>query len=98
MLHISDELWWYVCIQCVGGSCSWQWQDENGCWQMYDRSTCAQLEKACTCGDTHVELTAAGRKYRVDVKRMEQINIKTKVARKVQRIGNGNQFCCVLRY
>lgn len=46
-------------------------------------------KKARTSGDTHVELTAAGRKYRVDVKKMEQINIKTKIARKVQRICNG---------
>jgi len=75
---------------CIGSS--WQWQDEDGCWQMYDHQTCVQLEKARTSGDTHVELSAAGRKYRIDVKRMEQINIKTKVARKVQRICNGKSF------
>ena len=83
---------------CIGGICSWQWQDENGCWQMYDRSTCMQLEKAHTSGDTHVELTADGRKYRVDVKRMEQTNVKSKVARKVQRICNGKTvlLCFIL--
>jgi len=48
-----------------------------------------QLEKARTSGGTHVELSEAGHKYRVDVKKMEQINIKTKVARKVQRTCNG---------
>jgi len=47
------------------------------------------LEKARTSGGTHVELSEAGHKYRVDVKKMEQINIKTKVARKVQRTCNG---------
>ena len=83
-------------IQYIGGNCSWHWQDENGCWQMYDRSTCMQLEKARTSGDTHVELTAAGGKYRIDVKKMEQTNTKTKIARKVQRICNGNQLCCLV--
>jgi len=82
----------------IGGSYFWQWQDENESWQMYDNPTCMQLEKARASGDTHVELSAAGHKYRIDVKRMEQINIKTKMARKVQRICNGNQFCRVLLY
>ena len=83
-------------ILCIGGSCSWQWQDENGCWQTYDHSVCVQLEKALTSGDTHVEVTAACQKYRIDVKRLEQINVKTKVGRNVQRISNGNWLCSVL--
>ena len=55
-----------------------------------------QLEKAHISGGTHVEFSEAGRKYRVDVKKMEQTNIKSKVARKVQRNCNGNQLCVVL--
>jgi len=70
----------------------WQWQDENSCWQTYDQSVCKQLERAYTSGGTHVELTVAGRKYRVDVKKMEQINVRTKVARSVQRNCTGNIF------
>jgi len=79
-----------VCIQHTGGSCLWQWQDESGSWQTYDHSACAQLEKTHSSGGTHVELTMAGHKYRVDVKKMEQINVKTKSSRKVQRICSGN--------
>ena len=55
-----------------------------------------QLEQARLSGGTHVELTAAGRKYRIDIKKMEQINTKTRVARKVQRIGNDRELCIVL--
>jgi len=98
-LNSNDELFQCVlCIHCIDASCSWQWQDENGFWQMYDLSTCMQLERAHTSGGTHVEVTLAGRKYRIDVKKLEQINVKTKVARKVQRICNGNQLYVVLFY
>jgi len=55
-----------------------------------------QLEKAHTSGGTHVEFIEAGRKYRVDVKKMEQINTKSKVARKVQRICEGNHLYVLL--
>ena len=81
-----------VCVHYSGGTCSWQWQDDSGCWQVYDRAAYLQLEKAHKSGATHVELTAAGSKYRVDVKKMEQINIKTKVARNVQRISGGKSL------
>ena len=57
-----------------------------------------QLEKAHTSGGTHVEFVEAGRKYRVDVKKMEQINTKSKVAREVQRICEGTQNLCMFFY
>ncbi|KAG9331114.1 hypothetical protein JZ751_020249 [Albula glossodonta] len=63
----------------------WQWEVGEGQWEPYPPSACAQLDSAVHSGLDSVCLTVStGTVYRVDLKKMIQINTVSKFQRKVR--------------
>ncbi|PVD21135.1 hypothetical protein C0Q70_19301 [Pomacea canaliculata] len=63
----------------------WQWEDEKGQWNPYSAAVCLELEKAREDKQESIDFEACGRTYRVDLLKLEQVNISTNVIRKVAR-------------
>ncbi|XP_034021275.1 poly [ADP-ribose] polymerase 2 isoform X2 [Thalassophryne amazonica] len=63
----------------------WQWQGDDGQWEPYSPSDCTLLDSAVSSGEASVTLTlGSGMSYKVDLKKMVQINPATKYKRKIR--------------
>lgn len=67
-------------------SCAvWQWEGDDGQWNPYPPAACALLDSATSSGKASVTLSlGSGTAYKVDLKKMLQINPVTKYKRKIQ--------------
>ncbi|XP_052818983.1 poly [ADP-ribose] polymerase 2-like isoform X2 [Mya arenaria] len=63
----------------------WEWEDEKGNQNPYNPACTLLLETGKQDGSGSVDITAYGRKYRVDINKMEQTNIDTDVCRNISR-------------
>ncbi|XP_061587028.1 poly [ADP-ribose] polymerase 2 [Cololabis saira] len=62
----------------------WQWQGDEGQWEPYSPADCAFLDSAVSSGKTSVTLAlGSGTAYKIDLKKMVQINPVTKFKRKI---------------
>ncbi|XP_012711257.2 poly [ADP-ribose] polymerase 2 [Fundulus heteroclitus] len=63
----------------------WQWRGDDGQWEPYPDEACTKLDSASSLGRASVTLTLGeGRKYKVDLKKMVQINPATKFKREIR--------------
>lgn len=63
----------------------WQWEGDDGQWNPYPPAACALLDLATSSGKSSVTLSLGpGTAYKVDLKKMLQINPVTKYKRKIQ--------------
>uniref|UniRef100_A0A3Q2CG68 Poly [ADP-ribose] polymerase n=1 Tax=Cyprinodon variegatus TaxID=28743 RepID=A0A3Q2CG68_CYPVA len=63
----------------------WQWRGDDGQWEVYPDAACSVLESAVSSGKKTITLTlGAGRKYKVDLEKMIQINPATKYKREIR--------------
>ncbi|KAM6918660.1 poly [ADP-ribose] polymerase 2 [Xenentodon cancila] len=62
----------------------WQWQGDDGQWEPYSPADCAFLDSAVSSGKPSVTLSlGSGMAYKIDLKKMVQINPVTKYKRKI---------------
>ncbi|XP_040910527.1 poly [ADP-ribose] polymerase 2 [Toxotes jaculatrix] len=63
----------------------WQWEGDQGQWEPYSASVCTLLDSAVSSGKSSITLTlASGAAYKIDLKKMVQINPVTKYRRKIR--------------
>lgn len=63
----------------------WQWEGDDGQWNPYSPAACALLDSATSSGKASVTLPlGSGTAYKVDLKKMVQINPATKYKRKIR--------------
>lgn len=63
----------------------WQWEGDDGKWNPYPPAACALLDAATSSGKASVTLSlGSSTAYKVDLKKMLQINPVTKYKRKIQ--------------
>ncbi len=76
---------WQRNVRCHSSGCGqWEWQNEHGVWNAYSPSL-QQLLVACTeCGVSEREIKCGGRSYKLDLTAKKQINVETKVERKIR--------------
>jgi len=70
----------------------WEWEDEKGQKNAYGATTSLALDEAHQNAAGTVDTEAWGRKYSIDVAKMEKTNVHTKVVRKVVRKKDLNVF------
>ena len=90
MAQMNMATGWQRNVRCVPSRGSrekkgkWEWQDEHGKWSSYAPSV-QRLLRACElCGTEETEIEAHGRKYKVDLANKKQVNVETRVERKVR--------------
>ena len=76
-LYFTDDLY------------TWEWEDEHSHWNPYLPDAVISLEEAHSGGEKSVALSAMGRNYTVDLKKLVQVNDDTGVERKVRRQKTG---------
>lgn len=63
----------------------WQWEGDDGQWNPYSPAACALLDSATSSGKSSFTLSlGSGTAYKVDLKKMVQINPATKYKRKIR--------------
>ena len=69
---------------------TWEWENEKGKWSTYEEQTQNLLHAAKKFSLKQVEFTVQGKKYVVNLTRMEQANKSTRVRRKVRCLESRN--------
>ncbi|KAM6948792.1 poly [ADP-ribose] polymerase 2 [Aplochiton taeniatus] len=65
----------------------WQWEGNEGQWELYPPSVCTLLDAAASSRKASVIITlGSGSSYKVDLKKMVQINPMTKYKRKIRSL------------
>lgn len=65
----------------------WQWEGEEGQWELYPPSVCTLLDAAVSSRKASVIITVgSGSTYKVDLKKMAQVNPTTKYKRKIRSL------------
>ena len=69
----------------IDSDAMWEWQDETNKWIPYTDTDTQTIEDAHAAGNTTVTMTIMGRSYKIDLSKMEQVNVSTGVSRNIRR-------------
>ena len=79
---------WQRNVRCHSSGCGqWEWQNEQGVWNIYSPGLQRLFVACAECGVSEREIECGGRSYKLDLVAKKQINVETKVERKIRVTG-----------